>query len=67
MRNGSISRLSQKPPAELARELACGATKLYKWKEQLTRCGVSFSGVRAAVRQPRRALRREPEQVKREC
>ena len=60
---------SQKPPADLARELGVRRNQLYKWKEQLTRRGASAfpgSGRKLGSGGEVARLRQELEQVKEE-
>ena len=57
---------SQKPPADLARELGVRRNQLYKWKEQLGKRGAqAFPGTGKRPDELAR-LRKELEQVKEE-
>ena len=59
---------SQKPPADLARELGVRRNQLYKWKEQLSKRGeAAFPGSgRGRSNDELARLRKELEQVKEE-
>ena len=56
---------SQKPPADLARELGVRRNLLYKWKEQLGKRGAqAFPGTGKRASDELARLRKELEQVK---
>jgi transposase len=58
---------SQKPPADLARELGVRRNQLYKWKEQLGKRGTqAFPGSGKRPTDELARLRKELEQVKEE-
>jgi transposase-like protein len=58
---------SQKPPADLARELGVRRNQLYKWKEQLGKRGAqAFPGTGKRATDELARLRKELEQVKEE-
>jgi len=58
---------SQKPPADLARELGVRRNQLYKWKEQLGERGTqAFPGSGKRPTDELARLRKELEQVKEE-
>ena len=58
---------SQKPPADLARELGVRRNQLYKWKEQLGKRGSqAFPGTGKRATDELARLRKELEQVKEE-
>ena len=58
---------SQKPPADLARELGVRRNQLYKWKEQLGKRGVqAFPGSGKRSTDELARLRKELEQIKEE-
>ena len=58
---------SQKPPADLARELGVRRNQLYKWKEQLVKRGTeAFPGTGKSASDELARLRKELEQVKEE-
>ena len=60
---------SKKQPSDLARELGVRRNQLYKWKDQLSRCGEQAfpgNGRRKASSDEVTRLRQELEQVKQE-
>ena len=58
---------SQKPPADLARELGVRRNQLYKWKEQLGKRGAqAFPGTGKRASDELARLRKELDQVKEE-
>jgi len=62
-----LLEISQKPPADLARELGVRRNQFYKWKEQLGKRGAqAFPGTGKRASDELARLRKELEQVKEE-